>query len=118
MTAGMSRPVPCSVLRPPLVDSDGLLDSPPQGHMVFLVQYFGLFQAALIKHMTIIVQNEMFTYSSSRVSAGNVFCVSVYLCVLCASARLPNVYFVTVVTFQLVSNPRLLFHGYSVLWFG
>ncbi len=30
------------------MDSDGLLADSPPGHMVFLVQYFGLFQAALV----------------------------------------------------------------------
>ena len=49
--------------RPPLVYSDGLLDSPP-GHLVFLVQYLGLFQAALVAHIV-----QMFTHRCSRVSA-------------------------------------------------
>ncbi len=47
--------------RLPLVDSDGLLDSPP-GHMVFLVQYLGLFQAALVARIV-----QMFTHLCSRV---------------------------------------------------
>ena len=39
--------VPVQFSLPLMVDSDGLLDSSP-GHMVFLVQYLGLFQAALV----------------------------------------------------------------------
>ncbi len=75
MAAGMSRPV--SLFSPGLpwwMDSDGLLDPPP-GHMVFLVQYLGLFQAALV---ACIVQ--MFTYRCSRVSAYGVHgvCVGVW----------------------------------------
>ena len=33
---------------PPFLDSDGLLYS-HSGHVVFLVEYFGLFQAALVR---------------------------------------------------------------------
>ncbi len=55
--------------RPSLVDSDGLLDSPP-GHVVFLVQYLGLFQAALVARIV-----QMFTHRCSRVSACGVFFV-------------------------------------------
>ena len=48
--------------RPPSVGSDGLLYSP--GHMVFLVQCLGLFQAALVARIV-----QMFTHRCSRVSA-------------------------------------------------
>ncbi len=46
--------------RPPLVNSDSLLYS-PAGHMVFLVQYLGLFQAALVARIV-----QMFAHRCSR----------------------------------------------------
>ncbi len=109
MTAGMSRPVslfsqglPCWILMASLIF---LLDT---FVLVFFAQYLGLFQAANVARIV-----QMFTHHCSRVSACCVFFVSCPQ----ASARLPNVHFVTAVTFQLVYHPRLLSHGCFVLRF-
>ncbi len=71
--------------RPPLVDSDGLLDSPP-GHTACIV---------------------MFTHGCSSASACGVFFVSCPQ----ASTRFPNVCFVTVVTFSVGIPPPIVVPG-------